>query len=66
VVVAEIGPVEVFALRLADPSWLRSTGDWLALASAHTWAFYTIATRDLVRRRPPLAVTFGSWRPRSP
>ena len=45
--------------RLADLSWLRSTGDWLALASAHTWAFYTVATRDLVRRRHPLAVTFA-------
>lgn len=45
--------------RLGDLSWLRSTGDWLALASAHTWAFYTIATRDLVRRRHPLAVTFA-------
>jgi drug/metabolite transporter (DMT)-like permease len=45
--------------RLTDLSWLRSTGDWLVLASAHTWAFYTVATRDLVRRRHPLAVTFA-------
>lgn len=45
--------------RVADLSWLRSTGDWLAVASAHTWAFYTVATRDLVRRRHPLAVTFS-------
>ena len=45
--------------RLADLGWLRSSGDWLALASAHTWAFYTVATRDLVRRRHPLAVTFA-------
>jgi len=45
--------------RLTDLGWLRSTGDWLALASAHTWAFYTVATRDLVRRRHPLAVTFA-------
>jgi drug/metabolite transporter (DMT)-like permease len=44
--------------RLADLSWLRSTGDWLALGSAFTWAFYTVATRDLVRRREPLVVTF--------
>jgi drug/metabolite transporter (DMT)-like permease len=44
--------------RLTDLGWLRSTGDWLVLASAHTWAFYTVATRDLVRRRHPLAVTF--------
>ena len=45
--------------RLTDLGWLRSTGDWLVLASAHTWAIYTVVTRDLVRRRHPLAVTFG-------
>lgn len=45
--------------RLTDLGWLRSTGDWLILASAHTWAIYTVVTRDLVRRRHPLAVTFG-------
>lgn len=45
--------------RLGDLGWLRSTGDWLALASAHTWALYTVMTRDLVRRREPLAVAFG-------
>jgi drug/metabolite transporter (DMT)-like permease len=44
---------------LADLGWLQSTGDWLVLASAHTWAFYTVVTRDLVQRRDPLAVTFG-------
>jgi drug/metabolite transporter (DMT)-like permease len=38
---------------------LHSTGDWLVLASAHTWAIYTVVTRDLARRRHPLAVTFG-------
>jgi drug/metabolite transporter (DMT)-like permease len=45
--------------HLADLGWLRSTGDWLVLASAHTWAVYTVVTRDVVRRRHPLAVTFG-------
>jgi drug/metabolite transporter (DMT)-like permease len=45
--------------RVTDLDWLRSRGDWLVLASAHTWAFYTVATRDLVRRRHPLAVTFA-------
>lgn len=45
--------------RLADLGWLRSTGDWLVLASAVTWASYTVATRDLARRRHPLAVTLG-------
>ncbi|MBI5474198.1 MAG: DMT family transporter [Ignavibacteriae bacterium] len=37
--------------------WLTSVGDWLILASAHTWALYTIATRNLSRSRNPLAVT---------
>ncbi len=45
--------------RLGDIGWLGNTGDWLVLASAHTWALYTVATRDLSRRRDPLAVTFG-------
>jgi len=44
--------------NLTDLGWLRSTGDWLILASAHTWALYTVTTRGLVRRRDPLAVTF--------
>ena len=45
--------------RLTELEWLRSTGDWLVLTSAFTWATYTVVTRDLVRRRDPLAVTFG-------
>ena len=45
--------------NLGDLAWLRSTGDWLILVSAHTWALYTVVTRDLVRRRHPLAVTFS-------
>ena len=45
--------------RVTDFRWLQSTGDWLVLASAHTWALYTVVTRDLARRRNPLAVTFG-------
>jgi len=45
--------------RFADLGWLRSTGDWLILASAFTWALYTVLTRDLARRRDPLAVTFA-------
>jgi drug/metabolite transporter (DMT)-like permease len=43
--------------RITDLGWLGSTGDWLVLLSAHTWALYTVATRDLSRRRNPLAVT---------
>jgi drug/metabolite transporter (DMT)-like permease len=38
---------------------LSTIGDWLVLASAFTWALYTIATRDVVRTVHPLAVTFG-------
>jgi drug/metabolite transporter (DMT)-like permease len=45
--------------RLTDLQSLQSTGDWLVLASAHTWAIYTVVTRDLLRRRHPLAVAFG-------
>ncbi len=39
--------------------WLSSFGDWMILASAATWALYTIAIRDLARERHPLAVTFS-------
>ncbi|MEW6413088.1 MAG: DMT family transporter [Candidatus Zixiibacteriota bacterium] len=42
---------------ITDLSWLSSVGDWLVLASAHTWALYTVATRDLSRKYDPLAVT---------
>jgi drug/metabolite transporter (DMT)-like permease len=45
--------------RIANLDWLQSTGDWLMLTSAHTWAAYTVVTRNLVRRRNPLAVTFA-------
>jgi len=43
--------------RVTDLDWLSSTGDWLALGSAFTWALYTIATRDLSRAHPPMVVT---------
>ncbi len=39
-------------------SWLQSTGDWLVFASAHTWAIYTVLTRDISRRYSPLLVSF--------
>lgn len=48
---------------LQDVGWLRSTGDWLVLLSAHTWAMYTILTRDLSRTRNPLSVTFAVFTP---
>ncbi len=38
--------------------WLTSVGDWLVLVSAHTWAIYTVITRDISRKYNPLAVTF--------
>lgn len=44
---------------LTDLGWLGSVGDWLVLGSAHTWALYTVATRDLSRSYNPLAVTFA-------
>ena len=37
--------------------WLNSVGDWMILFSAHTWALYTIVTRDVSRSRNPLTVT---------
>jgi drug/metabolite transporter (DMT)-like permease len=45
--------------RLTSLDWLDSVGDWLVLASAHTWAIYTVVTRNLSRTRAPLAVTVG-------
>lgn len=48
---------------IGDLGWLKSTGDWLALISAHTWAVYTVVTRDLSRSRNPLAVTIGVLAP---
>ncbi len=39
--------------------WLSSTGDWLVLASAHTWAVYTVIGRDLSRSHNPIAVAFA-------
>jgi drug/metabolite transporter (DMT)-like permease len=60
IAVASIGILVLVSRgNLTDLGWLQSTGDWLILASAHTWALYTVVTRDLVRRRDPLAATFG-------
>jgi len=49
--------------EVASLSWLESTGDWIILGTAFTWALYTIATRDLSRRRSPLAVTLVVFTP---
>lgn len=43
--------------------WLSSVGDWLVLGSAHTWALYTVAVRDVTRSQNPLAVTFWVMMP---
>jgi drug/metabolite transporter (DMT)-like permease len=44
--------------NLGNLGWLHSFGDWLVLLSAHTWALYTIVTRDLSRSRHPLLIAF--------
>jgi drug/metabolite transporter (DMT)-like permease len=41
----------------ANIAWMSSVGDWLILASAHTWALYTIATKKVSQVNDPLAVT---------
>ncbi len=43
---------------ISNLGWLSSYGDWLLLLSAHTWAIYTIVTRDASRKYNPIAVTF--------
>lgn len=43
--------------------WLNSIGDWMILASANTWALYTIVTRDVSRSRNPLVVTLCVFTP---
>ena len=45
--------------RLSSLNWLQSVGDWLILASTHTWALYTIVVRNITRTHNPLAVTFA-------
>ncbi len=48
---------------LTNFGWISSVGDWLILVSAHTWALYTILTRDVSRSNNPLAVTFVIFLP---
>jgi drug/metabolite transporter (DMT)-like permease len=60
ILVATLGIVVLISGgRLTDLGWLESVGDWLILASAHTWALYTIAVRDLTRAGDPLVVTIA-------
>jgi len=42
---------------------LESVGDWLIFFTAFTWALFTIATRNLSRRRGALAVTLVGFAP---
>jgi len=60
IMVATVGVVVLISGgRLGGVGWLASWGDWLILASAHTWALYTIVVRDLARSDDPLAVTIA-------
>ncbi|MGH8014729.1 MAG: DMT family transporter [Candidatus Zixiibacteriota bacterium] len=60
IIVATIGIVLLVSRgNFMELDWLSSTGDWLVLASACTWAFYSIATRFVSQRQDPLAVTLG-------
>jgi len=60
VVIASVGILLLVSTgNLCDLEWLRSTGDWLILASAHTWAVYTVLIRDVSRRYDPLLVSFA-------
>lgn len=64
IVVATVGILLLVSKgSLTDLSWLSSVGDWLVLVSAHTWAFYTVATRNLSMRGRPLAVTISMLTP---
>lgn len=58
VIVATLGVLLLVSHgRLSPVGGLLNPGDWLMLLSAHTWALYTVVTRDLSRRRDPLLVT---------
>lgn len=60
IIVATIGIILLVSRgNFTELDWLSSTGDWLVLASACTWAFYSIATRFVSQRQNPLAVTIG-------
>ncbi len=64
IIIATIGIILMVSKGdLTDLGWLGSVGDWLVLASAHTWAFYTIATRDISRRGSPLLVSIAVLTP---
>jgi drug/metabolite transporter (DMT)-like permease len=43
---------------LSNLAWINSRGDVIVLGSCVTWAFYTVATRDITRKVHPLVATF--------
>ncbi len=43
--------------KLANLGWLQNRGDWLVLASAWTWAIYTVSGRSLSQAHSPLGVS---------
>ncbi len=43
---------------LSNLAWINSRGDVIVLGSCVTWAFYTVATRDITRQVHPLVATF--------
>ena len=60
IILATIGVLFLISKgNIGDLKWLSSFGDWLVLISAHTWAVYTILTRDASRKLEPLLVTFS-------
>ncbi|MEA3297768.1 MAG: DMT family transporter [candidate division Zixibacteria bacterium] len=43
---------------LSNLAWINSRGDVIVFGSCLTWAFYTVATRDIATRVHPLVATF--------
>jgi drug/metabolite transporter (DMT)-like permease len=59
IIVASLGIILLVSRgEILEIGWLSSYGDWLVLGSAHTWAIYTIMTRDISRQLNPLVVSF--------
>ncbi len=64
IIIATVGIVLLVSKgNLANINWLSSVGDWLVLVSAHTWAVFTVVTRDISRKYNPIAVTFAMFIP---
>ncbi len=60
IAVATLGVLLLFSKGdFSSIGWLQSTGDWLILVSAHTWAIYTVVIRTVTKTKDPLAVTFA-------